>query len=72
MYGEMPKHMGKFERIAPGTKLYDNAVKLRRLGLAGRKAEMKKGGSKRFETTVSGSNGSRTRRQRRRSTKFTS
>ena len=42
MYGEMPKHLGKFERIAPGTKLYDNAVKLRRLGLAGRKAEMKK------------------------------
>ena len=48
MYGEMPKHLGKFERIAPGTKLYDNAVKLRRLGLAGRKAEMKKGGIKRL------------------------
>ena len=65
MYGEMPKHLGKFERIAPGTKLYDNAVKLRRLGLAGRKAEMKKGGIKRFESTVSGS-GSTTRRRRRR------
>ena len=65
MYGEMPKHLGKFERIAPGTKLYDNAVKLRRLGLAGRKAEMKKGGIKRFDSTVSGGGGSSTRRRRR-------
>ena len=46
VYGEMPKHLGKYERIAPGTKLYDNAVKLRRSGLAGRKSENKK--QKRF------------------------
>ena len=35
VYGEMPKHLGKYQRIAPVTKLYDNAaVKLRRSGLA--------------------------------------
>ena len=35
VYGEMPKRLGKYQRIAPVTKLYDNAaVKLRRSGLA--------------------------------------
>ena len=39
----MPKHLGKYQRIAPVTKLYDNAaVKLRRSGLAGRKSENNK------------------------------
>ena len=65
VYGEMPKHLGKYERIAPVTKLYDNAaVKLRRSGLAGRKSENKK--QKRFNSTISfsGSDGRSKNRRR--------
>ena len=65
----MPKHLGKYQRIAPVTKLYDNAaVKLRRSGLAGRKSENNKK-QKRFNITrtisFSGS-GSRSSNHRRR------
>ena len=28
VYGEMPKHLGKYQRIAPVTKLYDNVLLL--------------------------------------------
>ncbi len=64
-YGDMPKHLGKYKRIAPGTKLFNNAVKLRRLGLASRKSGTK-GQQKRFNSTIGGTcynNNSRRRRQ---------
>ena len=54
----------RFERIAPGTKAIRQRSQIAAFGLAGRKAEMKKGGIKRFESTVSGG-GSSTRRRRR-------
>jgi hypothetical protein len=76
-YGEMPEHMGQYKRLAPGTSLYNSAVKLRQKGIASRKqgttvGRSSRGGAglgsrkKSSSSWTGGSNGSSSRRRKKR------